>query len=78
MTEPRPPLLGYLPGLALSATLAAAAWALQEVEVRVTGHAVVEALVLAILLGMMVRTFWKPGARWEPGISLTAKQVLEI
>ena len=78
VTQPRPPLSRFLPGLGLSAALAAAAWALQVVEVRATGHAVVEALVLAILLGMIVRTFWKPGVRWEPGIRLTAKQVLEV
>jgi uncharacterized integral membrane protein (TIGR00698 family) len=78
VTRPRPPLSGYLPGLALSAALAAAAWVLQGVEVRATGHAVVEALVLAILLGMIVRTAWEPGARWAPGIRLTAKQVLEV
>lgn len=78
MTEARPAPPRHLPGLALAAALAAAAWVLQRVEVRAIGHAVVEALVLAILLGMVVRTFWQPGPRWDPGIRLAAKQVLEV
>lgn len=65
------------PGLLLAAALTAAAWALQTVEVRLFGHAVVEALVLAILLGMIVRSTWTPPARCEPGITFAAKQVLE-
>jgi uncharacterized integral membrane protein (TIGR00698 family) len=67
----------HAPGIALAAALAAAAAALQAVETRILTHAIVEALVLAILLGMAVRLAWKPGARWEPGIKFTAKQVLE-
>jgi uncharacterized integral membrane protein (TIGR00698 family) len=38
---------------------------------------VVEAIVLAILLGMAVRAAWKPGPRWAPGGAFTAKPVLE-
>ena len=45
-----------LPGLLLAGALTLAAWALQTAEVALLGHAVVEALVLAILLGMIVRT----------------------
>jgi uncharacterized integral membrane protein (TIGR00698 family) len=65
------------PGLALAAALTLAAWALQRLEVRLFGHAVVEALVLAILRGMIVRSTWTPPARCEPGIRFGAKQVLE-
>jgi uncharacterized integral membrane protein (TIGR00698 family) len=66
-----------LPGLALAAALTVAAWALQVLEVRIFGHAVVEALVVAILLGMIVRTAWTPPPRYEPGIKFAGKQVLE-
>lgn len=66
-----------LPGAALAAALGAAGWLLQLAETRLFGHAVVEALVLAILLGMLVRTLWVPPERWEPGIRFTGKQVLE-
>jgi uncharacterized integral membrane protein (TIGR00698 family) len=38
----------------------------------------IEPLVLAILIGAAVRTAWTPGARWKPGIDLSAKQLLEI
>jgi uncharacterized integral membrane protein (TIGR00698 family) len=65
------------PGLALAAVLTLAAWALQWVEVRLLGNAVVEALVLAILLGMLVRTAWTPPPRYGPGITFGARQVLE-
>jgi uncharacterized integral membrane protein (TIGR00698 family) len=65
------------PGVALAAALTVAAWALQAVEVRLFGHAVVEALVLAILLGMIVRSTCTPPERYEPGIRFAGKQVLE-
>jgi uncharacterized integral membrane protein (TIGR00698 family) len=67
----------YIPGVALSAGLALVAFGIQVLEERAIGQAVIESLVVAILLGMLVRTFWKPGGRWTPGISFTAKQVLE-
>ncbi len=51
---------------------------LQLVETRVAGQPYLEALVLAILLGVAVRTAWKPGPRWTPGISFCAKFVLEF
>ncbi len=55
-----------------------AAWLVQVVEEWLAGQAIIESLVIAILLGMLVRTFWKPGVVWMPGIGFTAKQVLEI
>jgi len=67
----------YGPGIALSAAVALAAFGTQVLEERTIGQAVIEGLVVAILLGMLVRTFWKPGPRWTPGIGFTAKQVLE-
>ncbi|HEX5724205.1 MAG TPA: putative sulfate exporter family transporter [Longimicrobiaceae bacterium] len=67
-----------LPGLALAAAIAAAAGALQRLERALFGHVAVEALVLAILLGMAVRAAWVPGPRWRPGIRLAGKQVLEV
>jgi len=38
----------------------------------------VEALVLAILLGMAVRSFWNPSERWQAGIAFSAKHLLEV
>lgn len=65
------------PGLALAAAVTLAAAALQWLELRVLDQPIVEALVLAILLGMVVRTAWTPPARNEPGIRFAGKQVLE-
>ena len=66
------------PGVALCAALAIAAILLQRVEERIVGHAIVEAIVIAILLGMVVRTARAPAPRLAPGISFSAKQVLEF
>jgi uncharacterized integral membrane protein (TIGR00698 family) len=41
-------------------------------------HPYVEALVVAILLGMAVRSFWTPPGRWQAGIAFSAKQLLEF
>ncbi len=68
----------FVPGAALSIAIALAAWGIQVIEEKVAGQAVIESLVIAILLGMVVRTFWKPGTMWVPGIAFTGKQVLEI
>jgi uncharacterized integral membrane protein (TIGR00698 family) len=54
------------------------ATALQWGEVRLVGQAYLEALVLAILLGVAVRTAWAPGPRWRPGIAFSARILLEI
>src|SRR5689334_12659851 len=67
----------YAPGMALAVGIGLLAWVIQTLEEGLIGHAIIEALVVAILIGMIVRTLWKPGARWAPGISFTGKQVLE-
>ena len=41
-------------------------------------HADVEGLVIAILLGMAIRTAWRPSERWRSGIAFSAKQLLEV
>lgn len=66
------------PGILLSGLIGIAAWALQQVETRAIGHPLIEALVLAILLGTAVRTAWAPSARWTSGIRFTAKELLEL
>jgi uncharacterized integral membrane protein (TIGR00698 family) len=69
---------GIAPGLGLCALVALAAVGLQAVEQRLFGHAWLEGLVLAILLGVFVRYVWSPGARWRPGVTFSAKAPLEI
>lgn len=72
------PVQRYLPGVALSAAIGVAGWGLQIVEEKLVGQAIIEALVVAILLGMLIRTAWKPTGLWMPGIAFTAKQILEF
>ncbi len=67
-----------LPGLALCLAVTLAAAALQVVERRLFGAAWLEGLVLAILLGAVLRTCWTPPARWQPGIEFSARTLLEI
>ncbi len=67
-----------LPGIVLCAAISAVALAGQAVEERLLAHPYVEALVMAILLGIAVRTVWSPGARFRTGIAFSAKQLLEV
>ena len=67
-----------LPGLLLCIAITIAAMALQAAEVTLAGQPYLEALVLAILLGVAVRSAWTPGEKWNPGINFGAKFVLEV
>lgn len=67
-----------LPGAALATAVALASAGLAGLETRVLGHPVVEAIVLAILLGMVVRAFWTPSPAFDAGVRLTGKEVLEV
>ncbi len=67
-----------VPGIALCGAVTMAATALERLETGLFGRAWLEALVLAILVGTLVRTAWSPGARWLPGISFGAKTLLEV
>ena len=67
-----------LPGLLLCILITAAATLLQFAEEKAFGQPFLEALVLAILLGVAVRTTWTPGQSWDPGIHFAAKTLLEI
>jgi uncharacterized integral membrane protein (TIGR00698 family) len=66
------------PGIALCALIAAASMLMQRVEERAIGHAIIEGLVIAILVGMTLRTLWAPPAQFREGIAFAAKQLLEF
>ncbi len=72
------PLSRVLPGIALCVGVTLLATLLQIVEIRLAGEPYLEALVLAIVLGVAIRTAWTPGGRWTPGIQFSAKMLLEI
>jgi uncharacterized integral membrane protein (TIGR00698 family) len=65
-------------GLLVAALVAVASIGIAAGETRALGHPVIEALVVALLLGMVVRLAWRPSARYEPGIRFAGKQLLEV
>ncbi|HEY0997008.1 MAG TPA: putative sulfate exporter family transporter [Gemmatimonadaceae bacterium] len=67
-----------LPGLALAGAVTAASMGIAALETRALGHPVIEGLVVAILLGMIVRTAWRPSPRFDAGVKFAAKELLEV
>lgn len=67
-----------LPGVVLCIAITMIAIALQAVEAHFAGQAYIEALVLAILLGVAIRTAWTPAKPFIPGIAFSAKFLLEV
>jgi uncharacterized integral membrane protein (TIGR00698 family) len=65
-------------GIALCALVTVAAITIQTVEEAVVGHPYLEAIVIAILLGIAIRSLWQPGQRWRVGIAFSARQLLEV
>jgi uncharacterized integral membrane protein (TIGR00698 family) len=71
-------LIACLPGVALCGAIAGVAVMLQGFEERALQYPYVEALVIAILLGIVLRSIWQPGRFWEHGIAFSGKMLLEI
>ena len=71
-------LLPLLPGVALSAAVTCCAWLLQRAEIALSGRAWLESLVLAILLGSLVRTAFVLPDSVAAGIRFSGKTLLEI
>ena len=71
-------LAALIPGVLLCIVVAGVSAGLEAAERSLFAHPYVEALVLAILLGMAVRSFWNPSERWQAGIAFSAKQLLEV
>jgi uncharacterized integral membrane protein (TIGR00698 family) len=71
-------LLRFVPGILLCVGLTVAAAVLEAIEVRFLHEPYLEALVLAIILGVAVRSFWTPSPVWEDGIRFSSKILLEI
>lgn len=67
-----------LPGIFVCIAITLAATLLQAVETHFAGQPYLEALVLAILLGVAIRTVWTPAPRFIPGLNFSAKFVLEV
>ena len=71
-------VLRLLPGVLLCALITGAATILQKIETHFAGQPYLEALVLAILLGVVIRAVWKPAHGFEAGIVFSAKFLLEF
>lgn len=69
---------GLLPGLTLAGAVSIASLAIADVETRLFGHPVIEGLVVAILIGMLVRTAWTPPPRTAVGVRFAGREVLEV
>src|SRR3954447_19218267 len=68
---------GLAPGITLCLGIALVARSVQALEENLLSHPYLEGLVVAILLGMAIRTVWEPGERWRPGIRCSAGRLLE-
>lgn len=71
-------LLSRIPGLALALLVALGARALGTVAAQQLGYVLLDPLVLAILLGIGVRTLLGARDLLEPGIDFAAKPLLEV
>lgn len=71
-------LSSLLPGILLTFIVSIASLGVAALEDRFLGHAIIEGLVVAILLGMIVRTLWTPPATTHAGVAFAAKPVLEV
>ncbi|KXG84879.1 YeiH family protein [Agrobacterium bohemicum] len=67
-----------IPGLAVCVAVAVAAYLLARVQHALFGAGFLEALVFAIILGIMTRTVLSERNAWRPGISFSSKTLLEI
>ncbi len=67
-----------LPGVLLCVVVTALAILIEKIEVHFTQLPYLEALVIAILLGVAIRAFWAPGPLWRSGIGFSAKMLLEV
>ena len=71
-------MLRILPGLLLCVAVSIVALAMQRAEAALFGRGWIEALVLAIVIGTAVRSFWAPSDRWQPGVDFSGKFLLEV
>ena len=71
-------LVAPLPGVAMCIAVSGGAYLLERAQAHVFHHVWLETLVLAILIGMTIRTCWTPSARWQRGIDFSAKMLLEV
>jgi uncharacterized integral membrane protein (TIGR00698 family) len=67
-----------LPGILLAFAITVISLVIAEIEEVLLGHAILEPLVLALILGLVLRAMWTPHPAMEPGIAFSGKQLLEF
>ena len=67
----------FAPGILLAAAVGVLSLVVAQFEERFFGHPIIEGLVVAILLGMIVRSVWDVPEHVDLGVRFTARQVLE-
>jgi uncharacterized integral membrane protein (TIGR00698 family) len=65
-------------GLLVAGLVAVASLGIAALETWQMGHPVVEALVVALVVGMLVRFVWSPREVHQPGLRFASKTLLEI
>ena len=82
MPDTRPALAArartLAPGVLLCVLIALSSTLVQRGEEGVLGHAIIEALVVAIVIGMIIRTARPLPRPAAPGVAFSAKQLLEL
>lgn len=78
LTDPGSRIRTVLPGVLSAAAITVVAFITADIEERLFGHAILEPLVLALILGLAVRAVRTPPAPFEPGIAFAGKQLLEF
>jgi len=68
----------FLPGTMLCLAVGLVATGLASLEARLFRRAWLEALVLAIIVGTILRSLWTPSTIWIGGIRFSAKILLEL
>lgn len=66
------------PGVLLATVMTLIALVIAGVQEIILGHALLEPLVLALVIGLIVRAIWTPPQVLEPGIAFSGKQLLEF
>lgn len=72
-----PPLIHFTPGLLASVALAGGAWMLAQVQVAVFGQAWISSLIIALVIGALLRLAIGLPVSWQPGVTFSAKTLLE-
>jgi uncharacterized integral membrane protein (TIGR00698 family) len=68
----------FIPGIVLCGLITLVSVGVQRVEEHAFGHPYIEALVIAILIGMAIRSIGNLSDRFQAGIAFSAKQLLEV